>query len=90
VQSDLLRRHLEFRGFAVRHVMNITDVEDKIIRRVRESGQPLGEFTRRYESEFLSDLRTLNCLLPTIMPRATEFIPQIIDLISRLEGRGLA
>ena len=90
VQSDLLRRYLEFRGYAVRHVMNVTDVEDKIIRRVRESGQPLGEFTRRYELEFLSDLRTLNCLLPTIMPRATEFIPQIIDLISRLEGRGLA
>ncbi len=90
VQSDLLRRHLEFRGFAVRHVMNITDVEDKIIRRVRESGQPLGEFTRRYESEFLSDLRTLNCLLPTMMPRATEYIPQIIGLISRLEERGLA
>ncbi len=90
VQSDLLRRHLEFRGFAVRHVMNITDVEDKIIRRVRESGQPLGEFTRRYESEFLSDLRSLNCLIPTIMPRATEYIPQIVGLISTLEERGLA
>ena len=90
VQSDLLRRHLEFRGFAVRHVMNVTDVEDKIIHRVRESGQSLAEFTRRYESEFISDLRTLNCLPPTVMPRATEYIPQIVELISRLEKRGLA
>ena len=90
VQSDLLRRYLEFRGFAVRHVMNVTDVEDKIIRRVRESGQALGEFTGRYESEFLSDLRTLNCLVPHVMPRATQYIPQIIELISRLEERGLA
>lgn len=89
-QSDLLRRYLEFRGFAVRHVMNVTDVEDKIIRRIRESGQSLSEFTGRYESEFISDLRTLNCLIPTVMPRATEYIPQIIDLISRLESRGLA
>lgn len=90
VQVDLLRRHLESRGFGVRHVMNVTDVEDKIIRRVRESGQPLAEFTGRYEREFLTDLRTLNCLSPTDLPRATQYIPQIIDLISTLEGRGLA
>ena len=90
VQADLLRRHLEFRGYSVRHVMNVTDVEDKIIRRVRELGQPLQEFTGRYEREFLADLRTLNCLTPTVMPRATEYIPQIIDLILRLEGRGIA
>ena len=90
VQSDLLRRYLEFRGFCVRHVMNVTDVEDKIIRRVRESGQSLPQFTERYEREFLSDLRTLNCLPPTFMPRATRYIPEIIDLISRLEQRGVA
>ena len=90
VFSDLVRRYLEFRGFSVQHVMNITDVEDKIIRRVRETAKSLREFTGYYESEFLKDLHTLNCLSPTQTPRATEFMPQIIDLIRKLEERGMA
>lgn len=89
VFADLVRRYLDFRGFSVRAVMNITDVEDKIIRRVRESGRPLREFTQVYEQAFLDDLRSLACL-PCEMPRATEHIPAIIDLISRLEQRGIA
>jgi len=90
VFADLVRRQLEFRGFAVTHVMNITDVEDKIIRRVRETGQPLAEFTGRYEAEFLKDLDTLGCRRPHHLPRATAFIPQIIELIRKLEQRGMA
>src|SRR5438477_9054073 len=62
VFSDLVRRFLEFRKFAVTAVMNITDVEDKIIRRVRESGTSLREFVSPYEGAFLEDLRTLGCL----------------------------
>lgn len=90
VFADLVRRYLEFRGYAVTHVMNITDVEDKIIRRVRESGQSLSEFTGRYEAEFLRDLDTLGCRRPHHLPRATGYIPQILELIRKLEQRGMA
>src|SRR5215468_5415664 len=74
VSSDLVRRYLEFKGYNVRHVMNITDVEDKIIKRVRETKTPLREFTGKYEAAFLEDLKTLNCAPPHHTPRATEHI----------------
>ena len=90
VFADLVRRYLEFRSYAVNHVMNITDVEDKIIRRVQETGQSLREFTGHYEREFLQDLQTLQCRVPTQTPRATEHMADIIALIQRLESRGLA
>ncbi|HXT41539.1 MAG TPA: cysteine--tRNA ligase [Candidatus Angelobacter sp.] len=90
VFADLVRRYLEFKGVAVTHVMNITDVEDKIIKRVRESGGSLHDYTGKYESAFLADLETLGCLRPHQMPRATEHIPDIISLIERLVARGIA
>ena len=90
VFADLVRRYLQFKGHTVRHVMNITDVEDKIIKRVRESGIPLGEYTGKYEAAFLEDLQTLGCLRPHHMPRATEHIGEIISLIERLMDRGFA
>ncbi|MCU0772059.1 MAG: cysteine--tRNA ligase [Verrucomicrobia bacterium] len=90
VFADLVRRTLEFRGFIVNHVMNITDVEDKIIKRVKETGQPLREFTSRYESAFFEDLQTLNCLPPHLTPRATDHIPDILTLIGQLITRGVA
>lgn len=90
VFSDLVRRYLEFRGFSVTHVMNITDVEDKIIRRVHETGLSLAEFTGRYTDAFLADLASLNCLTPHHLPRATGHIDGMIQLISRLMERGIA
>ena len=90
VFSDLVRRYLEFKGFTVRHVMNITDVEDKIIRRVRETGKSLRDFTGFYEAEFLKDLDELRCLRPHDLPHATDFIPEIIALIEKLVARGIA
>jgi len=81
VFADLVRRYLEFKGYAVTHVMNITDVEDKIIKGVRESKTTLHDFTGKYEAAFLEDLKTLNCTLPQQMPHATENIPEIIALI---------
>jgi cysteinyl-tRNA synthetase len=90
VFSDLVRRTLEFKGWKVHHVMNITDVDDKIIRRVREANTDLRDFTGRYETAFLEDLKSLNCLLPHLTPRATEHIPDIIELIEKLTERGLA
>jgi cysteinyl-tRNA synthetase len=88
--GDLVRRHLEFKGFAVTHVMNITDVEDKIIRRVRETKTTLRGFTGQYETAFFADLKELNCRLPHHTPRATEFIKEIVALIEQLFARGIA
>ncbi len=90
VFADLVRRYLEFKGHTVRHVMNITDVEDKIIRRVRETGQPLAEFTGQYERAFREDLKSLNCLDPHDTPRATAYIAEMITLIEQLIARGVA
>lgn len=90
VLADLVRRYLEFRGFTTVHVMNITDVEDKIIRRVRETGATLEAYTGRYIEAFFEDHRALNCLPPHHAPRATQHLPDIIELIRRLVERGLA
>ncbi len=88
--GDLVRRYLDFKGYAVQHVMNITDVEDKIIKRVRETGTPLREFTGKFEAAFFEDLETLNCRRPHQTPRATEHVADIIALIGKLVARGLA
>ncbi len=90
VFADLVRRHLAFRGFQVTHVMNITDVEDKILRRIRETGQELRDFTGRYTAAFLEDLTVLHCLSPHHLPRATDHIDGMLRLITRLMDRGIA
>jgi cysteinyl-tRNA synthetase len=90
VFQDLLRRHLESHHFNVRHVMNITDVEDKIIRTVRETGEALPALTRRFENAFLEDLDALGCLRPKVLPRATEHVIEIVDFIKKLEEQGIA
>ncbi len=90
VFADLVRRTLEFSGYHVTHVMNITDVEDKIIKRVREQKTTLREFTGKFETAFLDDLKTLGCREPHQKPRATEHIAEIIGLIEKLVARGVA
>ncbi len=90
VFADLVRRTLEFFGCQVKHVMNITDVEDKIIKRVRENKTTLREFTGKFETAFFEDLKTLNCLPPHQTPRATEHMAEIISLIEKLVARGVA
>ena len=88
--GDLVRRYLDFKGYAVTQVMNITDVDDKIIKRVRETGLPLPEFTGQYEAAFFDDLKALNCRRPHQTPRATGHMAEIIALIKKLLARGLA
>ena len=90
VFADLVRRTLEFQGHEVTHVMNITDVEDKIIRRVNETGTPLTDYTAKFEAAFLDDLKTLNCLEPHHRPHATDHIPEMLDLIGKLIEKGIA
>jgi cysteinyl-tRNA synthetase len=88
--GDLVRRYLDFKGYAVTQVMNITDVDDKIIKRVRETGTPLREFTGKFEAAFFDDLQSLNCRKPNQTPRATEHMAEIISLIEKLLARELA
>jgi len=90
VFADLVRRYLEFKGHAVTHVMNITDVEDKIIKGVQETKMTLCKFTGQYETAFFADMKTLNCLEPHHKPRATEHIADITALIEKLVARGIA
>jgi cysteinyl-tRNA synthetase len=90
VFADLVRRTLEFSGYDVQHVINITDIEDKIIKRVRENKVPLKNYTEIYEKAFFLDLQTLNCLSPHQTPHATRYIPEIIALIEKLIARGVA
>ena len=90
VFADLVRRTLEFSGYDVQHVMNITDIEDKIIKRVRENKTTLREFTEKFETAFLDDLKALKCKEPHVKPRATEYIAEIIALIEKLIARGVA
>ena len=86
--NDTLRRWLAYRGFALHHVMNITDVEDKIIRKSMELGTPMAEYTLKYEKFFLEDIATLRLERPEQIVRATEHIPEMIDLIGQLAGKG--
>ena len=90
VFADLVRRYLEFRGYQINHVMNITDVEDKIIRRVREQQTTLTEYTAKYQDAFLADLKVLNCTEAHHVPKATDHIPEMIDLIAKLIERDIA
>jgi len=90
VFADLVRRYLDFRGYEVTHVMNITDVEDKIIRRVAEQKTTLSEYTAQYQDAFFEDLKILNCVDPHHIPKATDHIPEMIDLIGKLMERGVA
>ena len=79
--NDTLRRWLKYRGFQLDHVMNITDVEDKIIRKSMELGVPMGEYTQKYEKFFLEDMATMRLEQPERIVRATEHIPEMVSLI---------
>lgn len=90
VFADLLRRYLAFRGYAVRWVMNITDVDDRIIRDALRAGVTIDELTAVHVERFLDDCRLLRITPPDVMPRATEHIPQMAALIGVLLEKGHA
>lgn len=89
VFNDLLRRYLKFKGYSVNHAMNITDVDDKTIIRSAEEKMSLREYTDLYTNIFLEDLKTLNIEPVEHMPRATESIDAMVDIINRLEEKDL-
>ena len=88
--ADLLKRYLRYRGFQVFHVMNITDIEDKILHRIREEGVDLRELTEKFTQAFFEDLHALNVEQADIYPRATDHVEEMIQLISILLDNGLA
>ena len=90
LQIDVLRRFLRLSGIEVRHVMNITDVDDKIIRNAAAAGVPIREYTAPYEQAFFEDLEALRVQQPEQFARATEHIPQMVELIERLAENGAA
>jgi len=90
LQIDVLRRFLRLTGVEVRHVMNVTDVDDKIIRNAAEAGVPIGEYTAKYERAFFEDLDWLRVERPEQIARATENIPRMVDLIEKLAEKGAA
>ena len=90
VQVDILRRFLKLEGMDVRHVMNITDVDDKIIRNAAAAGVSIAEYTPRFETAFFEDLDALAVERPEVISRATENIPEMVALIQRLAAQDLA
>ncbi|MBI4045165.1 MAG: cysteine--tRNA ligase [Candidatus Diapherotrites archaeon] len=88
--QDLLNRYLRFHGFRVKLVMNVTDVDDKTIKRSAERGLPLNEFTSKYAQEFLKDLDALGILRPDKLVYATQEIPEMVKIISALIDKGFA
>ena len=90
LQLDVLRRFWKQQGHKIKQVMNITDVDDKIIRNAAAAGVPIEKYTAKYERAFFEDLNALGCEQPEIVARATENIPQMVDLIRRLEAKNLA
>ena len=90
VFEDLLHRYLEYRGYKVIRVMNITDVDDKTIKGSQKEGIGLKEYTDRYIVAFLEDMETLRLKKPDYLPRATEHIQEMVSLIKKLMEKGYA
>jgi cysteinyl-tRNA synthetase len=84
VAADILRRYLKFKGYKVTHVMNITDVEDRIIAKSQEAGLSIDDYTAKYIDALWEDFDALGCERPDIVPRATRHIPEMVTLIEKL------
>ena len=90
VFEDILRRHLRGKDWTLKHVMNITDIDDKIINKAIETGQDIRTYTAPYTEAFFKDCETLRIERPDIVTPATDYIPEMIDLVGRLIQSGYA
>lgn len=88
--ADILKKYLKYKTFKVKHIMNLTDVDDKTIRDSQKEGIPLKEFTEKYTKAFFDDLKTLNIHPADIFPKATEHINEMIEIIDKLIEKGFA
>jgi cysteinyl-tRNA synthetase len=89
VFQDILRRFLLSRGLRVLQVMNLTDVDDRIIQKAAEAGTSIREYTEKYIEAFLQDMAALNLQSPEEIVRATDHVGDMVDLIERLQKKGL-
>jgi cysteinyl-tRNA synthetase len=90
VAFDVVQRWLRTSGYELTFVRNITDIEDKIIRRAVENGEPVRALTDRMIAEMYRDFDALGIARPDHDPRATDYVPQMLDIVKKLEGKGLA
>ncbi|MCD8323148.1 MAG: cysteine--tRNA ligase [Oscillospiraceae bacterium] len=90
IMFDVLRRYLEYRGYQVTFVQNFTDVDDKIIKKANEEGITAAQVAEKYIAEYWQDVKALGVREATVHPKATENIPQIIELIETLIEKGYA
>ncbi|MGC9403828.1 cysteine--tRNA ligase [Vibrio genomosp. F10] len=90
VSFDVISRYLRYLGFDLNFVRNITDIDDKIIKRAAENGETCDSLTERLIAEMHADFDALNMKRPDVEPRATEYIQEIIDLVEKLIERGFA
>ncbi|SPD72321.1 Cysteine--tRNA ligase [uncultured Desulfobacterium sp.] len=88
--SDLIRRYMEFKGYQVTHVMNVTDLDDRTIEGAEKAGMPLKDFTDMYYHAFLDDTDSLNILRSTAYPRSSEHVDNMIELTQKLLEKGYA
>lgn len=90
VAFDVVSRYLRYLGYDLKYVRNITDIDDKIIKRAAENGETIGQLTERMIAEMHADFASLNILPPDEEPRATRHIAEIIDIVEKLIARGHA
>ena len=88
--EDILKRTLRFCGYNVKHVMNLTDVDDKTIRGSQAAKIPLNDFTQKYKDAFFNDIKTLRIIPADVYPAATAHIPEMIEIIKALFDKGIA
>ena len=90
IAADVMRRYLKFKGFRVTSVMNLTDVDDRIITQAQKAGLSIDDYTAKYIDAFWEDFDALGCERPDVAPRATQHIPEMADIVEKLEQRGHA
>ena len=90
VVYDVMKRYLKHKGYEVFHIQNITDVEDKVLKRSEESGIPAQELTEKFDAEAMELFRRLNILDADVYPKVTEHIPDIIEMVKKILENGYA
>jgi len=90
VFSDVLRKYLKCKGYDIKEIMNLTDVDDKTIKGSQKEKKSLKEFTKKYAKGFFEDIKAMNIEIPEIIPRATEHINEMVALIKNLLKKGFA
>ena len=90
ISFDTIKRYLDYKGYAVFYIQNITDIDDKIIKRSKESGIPAADIAKKFEKRYIEDMHKLNVNSVNLFARATDHIDEIIDQIQRLIDKGFA